>query len=96
MTIIKSLIRTYFMDLAIDTAVGKLWMNFVVCPKLTCFPKNAEGLLECARRGELHANYGREVPYNDIKEALVFGFPTVWAAIESWIAFPERFIEVRK
>lgn len=93
MTILKSIIRTYFLNFAIDAACDEFYKNIFIYPKLRTYPRTMQGLLECAFNGELYTRFGGTIPYEDMKALEVHGFSLSWGYLKDCVVYPERFIK---
>lgn len=69
-TILKSLLRTFFLDLAIETAYEKVSNNFRWVPLEGGFPRTSEELLRMHATGELLSKYGIDDSLQNLKDCL--------------------------
>jgi len=93
--ILKSLIRTFFLDLALKVASDKLERNLIFLPRMNTYPRTEAGLLLCVRRGELYTLRGKRIEVGDVKSALFFRV-WIWNEIDKNCEYPERFIEEKE
>lgn len=80
-SILKSLIRTYFFDLCVETFFSGLWKNMVVPPFEKQYQMTEEGLLEAVKDGEFK-KYGLDLDYDAVVEAIQDnGIEAVWLEV---------------
>lgn len=76
-TVLKPLLRYFFLQTALDAFTDKLWWNLVARPKngQGLFPRTETGLLEYVRRGQLERDWGLTYSTGTFKECIrIYGF----------------------
>lgn len=84
--ILRALLRTYFLDLALETAWEKIFWNLVMVPSLKHLPQTEEELIRMVESGEMYSMWGIEGGVGAAKECLeLYGFEITMKAVEDII-----------